>query len=378
MLLTIVIFFAVLALLVLVHEWGHFIVARRFGVTVEEFGFGLPPRIIGAYKNEANAWKTIGLKAKQAPRTIWSLNWIPLGGFVKIKGEQGEAPIEADSFGSRSVWQRIAIISAGVSMNLVLAAVLLTIGLIVGSPQQLDGRSLSPLARVSGQQVIIAQVLPGSPASSADLKPGDQVTSVDGQQFTDISGLQAYMEQRAGSPTAVTVDRSGAPLTVTLTPVALQAAEGRAGIGVALVETGLVSYPWYVAWWFGIREVFQLAVSVVMGFFIIFKQLIISHQFVGDVYGPVGIATLVGQTARLGFSYLMQFTAMLSVIIAVINFLPFPALDGGRVLFLAIEGIRGKAVNARVEALIHNIGFALLMLLMLLVTFRDILRIWPA
>lgn len=377
MLLTIVVFFAVLALLVLVHEWGHFIVARRFGVAVEEFGFGLPPRIFGAYKDRTGAWKFVGPRAKEAPRTIWSLNWIPLGGFVKIKGEQGESPVEADSFGNHSIWQRIAIISAGVSMNLVLAAVLLSIGFMVGSPQQIDDRALPASARLSNQQVIVAQVLPDSPAAKAGLALGDKIVSIDGQPFSDVSGLQAYFEQRISVETSLTVDRSGAPITVKVTPVKLEAAEGRGGIGVALVETAFVSYPWYLAGFMGISETVRMAISIIMGFFLIFKNLIVAHTFVGDVYGPVGIATLVGQTARLGFRYLMQFTAALSVIIAVINFLPLPALDGGRVLFLAIEGIRGRAVNAKVEAVVHNIGFMLLMLLMLLVTFRDILRIWP-
>ena len=374
MLLTIIVFFAVLGLLVLVHELGHFVAARNAGVKVEEFGLGLPPRIFGFYKNKEGKWKPVGLKSKEASTTIWSLNWIPLGGFVKIKGENGEEAQDPDSFGHKSVGRRIWIISAGVLMNIVLAAVLLSIGLAIGSPQMIDLEELSPLARVKDVEVRIMEVLPDSPAERAGLAVADTILAVDGQSFTKIEQLQDYFDRKIGVMVSLAIEREKDVLTKEVTPVVLEETQ-RGGMGVALVQTGFVSYPWYLSWWYGTVETFKMIWAVISGFYLIIKNLIINKQMIGEVYGPVGIATLVGDAARLGLLYLLQFTAVLSVIIAVINFLPFPALDGGRVLFLLIEGMRGKPINQKFEALMHNLGFALLMILVLVVTFRDIARV---
>ena len=146
-------------------------------------------------------------------------------------------------------------------------------------------------------------------------------------------------------------------------------------MGVALIEIGIVSYPWYLAPAFGVWETLKLVGNIFLGFYLVIKSLLISQELIGEVYGPVGIASLVGDALQLGFLYLIQFTAVLSVIIAVINYLPIPALDGGRVMFLLIEKVRGKSIKPKIETAAHNIGFALLMLLVLVVTFRDISRI---
>jgi len=376
MILTLIAFFAVLGLLVLVHEAGHFVVARRAGVKVEEFGFGLPPRIIGFYRNESGKWRPVGLKTKEAPNVIWSLNWIPLGGFVKIKGEQGESVTDVDSFANKSVWKRIKIISAGVFMNLVLAVFLLSFGLAIGSPQFIyDDQPLPTSARVKNVELTVFDVLVGSPAAEAGLEVGDIILSVDGQVIASISEFQDYITQKEISlPITIFLEREGQTLSREVSPQVL-AETGEPGIGVALVKTGIVSYPCYIAWWYGLGETFKMIWGIIYGFYLIIKNLIFSRQLIAEVYGPVGIANLIGDAARLGLLYLLQFTAVLSVIIAVINFLPFPALDGGRVLFLVIEAIRGKSINQKVENVIHNIGFALLMILVLVVTFRDIARV---
>ncbi|OGY44235.1 MAG: RIP metalloprotease RseP [Candidatus Buchananbacteria bacterium RIFCSPHIGHO2_01_FULL_39_8] len=374
MILTLIAFFAVLGLLVLVHELGHFVVTRRAGVKVEEFGFGLPPRIFGFYKNEAGQWRPVGLKTKEAPNTIWSLNWIPLGGFVKIKGEQGEAAADPDSFVNKSVGRRIWIISAGVFMNLVLAVFLLTIGLTAGSPQFLYDQQLPGSARIRAAQLMVLDVLADSPANQADIKAGDVILSINNKSVSDVKEFQDYLDQQEEGSVVLSIKRQNEILTKEITPEFLEET-GDSGLGIALVKTAIVSYPWYIAWWYALGETLKMVWGVIVGFYIIIKNLIFSRQLVAEVYGPVGIASLVGDAARLGFLYLLQFTAILSVIIAVINFLPFPALDGGRVLFLLIEAIRGKAVNQKVENIIHNIGFALLMILVLVVTFRDIARV---
>lgn len=374
MLLTIVVFVAILGVIVLVHEAGHFVTARRAGVKVEEFGLGLPPRAFGLFKDENGKWQRIGIKTKEAPKTIWSLNWIPLGGFVKIKGEEGGDQNDPTSFGSKSVLQRIWIISAGVTMNIVLAVVILSFGLMVGSPQFVDQENISPLATVSGVEIRVIEVLPNSPAAKAGIEAPDTILAIDGQSFTQVEEIQTYIGSRVGQIVSLDLERDGEVIVLELTPEVLAEID-RGAMGVALVQTGFVSYPWYIAPWFGLVETVKMVGAIIFGFFFIIKTLIVSGELVGEVYGPVGIAGLVGDAARLGFLYVLQFTAVLSVIIAVINFLPFPALDGGRVVFLLIEGIRGRPVNPKFEAMTHNIGFALLMLLVVVVTFNDIARV---
>ena len=372
---TVIIFFLVLGVLVIVHEFGHYLTARRAGVKVDEFGFGLPPRAIGAYRDETNHWRPVGLKTKQTLKTIWSLNWIPLGGFVRIKGEQGEGAADPDSFAHKSVGVRIWIISAGVLMNIILAVVLLTAGFIIGVPQVVTDQALPSTARVSNNQIQVAQVLPDSPADAAEIRVADAILAINGQTFSQVNEVQAFVTAHAQQDLALELWRDGQVVSVVLQPAIIADLGGQAGMGVALVETATVSFPWYVAWYYGLVETGKIIVGIFVGFYLIIKSLLVSGQLIGEVYGPVGIATLVGDAASLGFIYVLQLTAILSVIIAVINYLPFPALDGGRVLFLIIEAVRGRPVNQRFENAAHNIGFGLLLLLILLVTYRDIVRI---
>lgn len=374
LLITIVAFVLVLGVLVLVHELGHFFVARRNGVKVEEFGLGLPPRALGVYKDENGKWRRVGLKTHDAPKTIWSLNWIPLGGFVKIKGEEGQGPIDPDSFAQKSIPVRIFIISAGVLMNIILAAVLLSVVLAIGSPQVIDGKKLPASAKVSNEQIRVVEVLPDSPAGRAKLETGDTVKTIDGQAFVEIQSVQEYIDTKVGEEVTFGLERKGQVVDAKITPEILKETE-RGGIGVALVKTAYVSFPWYISWRYGIIETLNMVGAIIVGFFMIIKSLVTSGQLMGEVYGPVGIASLVGDAVQLGILYVLQFTATLSVIIAVVNFLPFPALDGGRVVFLLIEAIRRKPVNPKIEAAMHNAGFALLMLLVLVVTFHDVSRI---
>lgn len=374
MFITIITFFAVLGLLVLVHEIGHFVTARRAGVKVDEFGLGIPPRIFGFYRDQDGKRKIVGSKSKEIPYTIWSLNWIPLGGFVKIKGEEGEATGDQDSFVNKSVGTRIWIISAGVLMNIILAMFLLSISLGLGSPQVLDQGNIPNQAIIKDVEIRVLEVLNESPAQRAGVMVADTILLVDNQKFSKIEDLQSYFEQKMGTAVVLELKRDNNIIIKEAIPEIITETE-KPGLGFALVRTGYVSYPWYIAPIYGIRETFKMVGSIFVGFYLIIKGLIVSHELIGEVYGPIGIATLVGDAVKLGFLYLIQFTAILSVIIAVINFLPLPALDGGRVFFLILEGLRGKPINQKIEAAIHNIGFMLLMLLVLVVTFGDIARI---
>ena len=359
---TLIIFVAILSLLVFVHELGHFLLAKWHGVQVDEFGFGFPPRAWGWKKGD----------------TTYSIDWIPLGGFVKIKGEDGEHSGDKDSFGHKPFWQRLSILVAGVVMNLALAWLLLTVGFMVGLPQLIENFPSS--ARVSQPVIHIASVLTGSPADRAGLRPGDTIVSVDGQSVSDVEAFRARVDTPQGVNTVVVMrGKSTLPFTVT---AELLKETGRLGLGVALVKTGFVSYPWYLAPYEGLRAVIDVVRGIfsTLGGFVV--GLFSSQRSAVEFSGPVGIAILTSEVVKMGFRYLLQFTALLSVNLAVINILPIPALDGGRVLFLLIEAGRGKRAGRTVEALTHNIGFMALMLLVLVVTYFDVLkygdRLWRA
>ncbi len=354
---TVLIFLLILGLLVFVHEAGHFVAAKRSGAQVLEFGFGFPPRIVGVrYKG-----------------TIYSLNWIPLGGFVKIKGESGERSGDPDSFASLPAWKRAIILISGVAMNVVFAAVLLSVLFATGAPTALD-QKLPNGAQVGERHVQVLQVVENSPAAEAGLRFGDIIEEIDSTPVVSVDAVQQYNAVHGGIAENVLVRRGSETLTVSLTPRVLRSDDGRAVWGVGLVESGIVRFPWYQAIWIGLRSTFVLTWQILAAFGALLSNLLLQGQVSADVSGPVGIAAMTGQVSSLGFAYLLQFMALLSLNLAIINILPIPALDGGRVLFLLIEKIRGKAVNVRTEALIHNIGFTLLLLLVGLITLRDIGR----
>src|SRR3989339_327902 len=234
MLLTIITFFAVLGLIVLVHEFGHFIVARKNKVRVDEFGFGIPPRIIGLYKDEQNKFKIVGRKQIETKNMIWSLNWIPLGGFVKIKGEQGEAAQDVDSFAHKSIGARAAILSAGVTMNIILAVILLSIGFVIGVPQAIDDSTkLSSLAKISDENIRIVQILPDTPAANAGLKIGDVLVNINDQSFNDVASIQNFVDLQIGQTANFQIKRNNQLINLPITPEIL-VETNHGGIGVAL------------------------------------------------------------------------------------------------------------------------------------------------
>ena len=386
MLLTIVIFVLVLSVLVFAHELGHFLTARRFGVKAEEFGFGFPPRGLGVYKNKQGKWRLVlGNKSVEsletnadanlqpAPRaTVYSLNWLPLGGFVKIKGENGEGENDKDSFAYQKIWRRVVILAAGVIMNVVLAWVLFSVGYMIGLPQSTD--TLGKGAIVSESSVMIASVLPNSPAATAGLKEGDSVLRVNNEVVKTDKELQDAIAKNSGQTTNLLVKRGAQEQALSVTPLAKDG--GRATIGVTIFSAGLVRYPFFAAIWEGAKTTGWMVKEIFSAFGNLLGDIFQGHK-VGDQFaGPVGIANITGQAARLGFTYLLQFIALLSLNLAIINILPLPALDGGRILFLLIEKIKGKPVKKEVEATIHNIGFLLLIALILFITYRDIIKLF--
>lgn len=356
MFVAIVAFVAVLMLLVLAHEWGHFFAARRLGVTVDEFGFGFPPRIAGIQRGP----------------TFYSLNWLPLGGFVKLKGEEGGAAAEPNSFSAKPAWRRAIILLAGVGMNVVLAWLLLSIILVVGVSAPLDESQISAAHDVKLQVVDVEK---GSPAEQAGIVAGDSIKSVDTTAVYSVSGLKQYIATRAGQQVQVHLEHNGALSTVSATPIVLEAAGNAPALGVSLVSVGNLAYPVHKALWYGAQNTYYLGKAILVGFGDLLSGLFTQGKVPQDIAGPVGIAVLTGQVVKLGFVYVLQFAALLSLNLAIINVLPFPALDGGRLLFVVIEKVRRKPNNERMEALVHRIGFSILMVLVLLVTYHDIARL---
>lgn len=369
MLLTIIIFILVLGLLVFVHELGHFMVARWHGIKAEEFGFGFPPRLGGVFYNEhTGKWEFVrGNREVVSKNTVYSLNWIPFGGFVRIKGEDGSGAREADSFAGKSAWRRVQVLAAGVVMNFLLAWVLLSVVLMMGFPQTVDpGDSV-----LAGRQaeIQIQRVLPGTPAETMGLRMGDVIMTVDGVPMKTLNQVQEYIRGHKGTEITMKLDRGDKVIALSGTPrIDYPAEEG--SLGIVFAATVLMQYPPIEAVKEGGLQTYRLTGAMVTGLW----QLVSGQGSFSDVSGPVGIAQYTRQATDLGIAYLMFFAAVLSINLGIINILPFPALDGGRILFIAIESARGRPVSQRTEGIFHQFGFLLLITLMIVVTAHDVAR----
>lgn len=360
MLVTVIAFVVVLGVLVLVHEFGHFITAKRAGLKVEEFGFGFPPRLASITRKG----------------TRYSINLIPFGGFVKILGEGGEEGDNPKSFAHRGVGVRSLIVAAGIIMNFFLAVVLLTVTNAVGMTSAVDSTvPISQRAIVGEPQVTITVVEKESPGDSAGLRPGDVISTVAGEPARDVTGTIEAISSRAGQAVPIALDRGGQIVEVSLTP-RVDPPEGQGPIGIQLVSTAIVRYPWYLAPVEAVKQTVFITGQIFVSFWDLLVRLVQTGTVSSDVAGPVGIAVMTGQVLDLGIIPLLQFTALLSINLAIINAFPFPALDGGRLLFLLIEKIRRKKVSQKVEQALHTVGFGLLIALILLVTIRDVLRLF--
>lgn len=357
-LLTILVFILILGLLVFVHELGHFIMAKRAGMRVDEFGFGFPPRIFGIKRGE----------------TTYSINLIPLGGFVKILGEDGTENSDPENFSNKSFGQRFGVLIAGVTMNIILAWILLSIGMGIGLPTVVEENQAIPAhARLRNVAVGILEVGANTPAAMAGLKIGDVIVGINGQNISTVGQAQDITKQDVGRPTVYTTKRGSRISDITITPRANPPA-GEGALGIALGSIGFLSYPWYLAPWQGLVAAYNLLALTLLGFAGIFTQLFQGQNIGASLSGPIGIAVLTRDVVALGFIYILQFTAILSVNLAIINAVPFPALDGGRVLFLVIEKLRGRKMNAKAEQWANTVGFVALLLLVALVSFHDVIR----
>jgi regulator of sigma E protease len=352
----IIIFIILLSVLVFVHEMGHFLAAKAFGIRVDEFGFGYPPRAKKLF-----AWRG----------TDVTLNWLPFGGFVKIFGEnyeEGADNAPADSFAHKNRGIQALVLVSGVFSNFLLAWLLFSVGFMIGMPSPVDIG-----LPVQNAHTAITEVLPNSPIADAGFKPGDEILLVtrDGTKAPiDPAGLSSFIGQSA-DPLSVTVKRGDAIFSKTVAPVS-GIVSGKPGVGFGLSEVGTTKLGFFRSVWEGLHTAWELTKLTAVAFWNLIAQAFRGHADLSQVTGPVGIVGQVGDAASLGFAYLLSFAALISINLSIINLFPFPALDGGRLLFVGLEAVSRKRVPPRVFNWINTIGFAVLVLLMILVTIRDV------
>lgn len=369
---TAILFLLILSILVLIHEAGHYVAALFFGVKAEEFGYGFPPRAIGFVKVNGKWKKVSGRDRSEYKNTIWSINWLPLGGFVRLKGEAGESD-DADSFLSKPGWQKFIILAAGVVMNWLFAALVFSTGFSIGVPAQTS--TLPAYAIVSDRRIQVTEVVSGSAADTSGFKLGDRIITIDGESKNTADEFRALLAEKTAGDNMISIGifRNGQPQSIE-TKAAYVEALGRNGLGIALTDTGTVRFPIHLAVVQGFATTVEYTKLIIGGFFSLIRDLFVERRVSADLSGPVGIAVLTGSVAEQGFWALMQFAALLSLNLAVINFLPIPALDGGRALFVIVESVRRRRNDPRFEAAIHQLGFVALMILIFLVTAQDLRR----
>jgi len=350
---------AILVLLIVVHELGHFIAAKVSKVRVEEFGVGYPPR--------AFTFGKIG-------DTEYTLNWIPFGGFVRLFGDEGEGQHGRGALVDSSRWKQAIILAAGVAMNALSAWVLFTVAFHAGVPQ--------PVASAEGLQsvrLMIADIVPGSPADVSGLKPGDRITDISDQYGVSVKELTPgaiakYVSARGGRPLSITYTHGGKTGKTTVIPAnaVIPNAAGRAGLGVALVLVANKSEPWGQA----MRDAFLQTIrgfkTVAVDLSALFRSATHGAPNLAGVVGPIGIVGYVGDAAQNGIGSVLALAALISINLALINLIPIPALDGGRLVILAIEAVRRKDAPRLVLKLLNALGLAFIIFLMITVTYNDI------
>lgn len=338
-----------LSLLIIGHEAGHFFVAKLFRLKVDEFGIGFPPRIAAKRKGE----------------TEYSINWLPFGGFVKIAGEhdhldtnaaQEETAPRAEKdrlFSFQPPWRRSVIVLAGIVVNFLIGWFLFSAVLMIGTPTVL----------------IIGEVEAGSPAEGAGIMPGDII-----KHFTTTEQLSSFIEENRGKPTDFEVIREGNNMRFTITP-RIKTDADESGLGILYGEAGFHPHAFFAAIGRGFVLSVEVAKVTIATFYELLKELLTSGRLLTGVVGPVGIFSFAQATGQLGFTYLLQLISLISINLAIINLVPFPALDGGRFLLILIEKIKGSPIPRKVETALNATGFVLLILLMIVITVRDIINL---
>lgn len=343
----------VLGPLIFFHELGHFLMAKRLGIKVERFSLGFPPKMVGF------TWRG----------TEYCISWILFGGYVKMAGEvpdESEIKGEPWEFLSKPIWVRALVIFAGPAANFV-AAVLILWGVFLFAGQQI----------VREDSTVIGSLIPGGAAQEAGLEVGDRILSVDGREVSDFRGMAEIIYERVEIPIEVVWERDGERFSKTITTFRDQVLGedgevievGKIGIGPE-IETIKVGF--FEALFDGVRS------SVIISYEILkfLLNLITGAVSLKMIGGPLTIVQVAGETARQGFLSLLTFTALLSINLSLVNVLPIPVLDGGHLLFLGLEAVRRKPLSLKQRMWVQQVGMALLLLLMLFVTYNDILRLF--
>jgi regulator of sigma E protease len=347
---TIILFIFVLLVCVLVHEWGHYIVAKKSGMLVEEFGFGIPPRLWSWKKGE----------------TTYSINALPIGGFVRIAGENGfqeNAPTNRQ-FESKTWYQKTAVLVAGVVCNFLLAFVLFTVAYTIGLP------GITP----SGTPTVVS-VVAGSPTEEAGVRVGDKITGVAvGSTYVtvlDTENIRTAIQTMPGDLT-LSYTRAGEVSTATIVP---EVSPSGKAVGIAIEPIGIIKQPFFASLGLAWKQTIGLIVSIFSTIGELIAGLFTGEGSVAGLVGPVGLAREVGSAANIGPTYLLAFIATISLNLAALNILPFPALDGGRLVIVWGEALTRRRFSPKVVGIVHMVGFLLLISLMFVLTVGDIRRV---
>lgn len=323
----------VFGLLILAHELGHYYVARLTGIRVLELAVGFGPKLLSWTKNGID----------------YSLRAVPLGGFCRLMGENPEEAEDPDSFPKKPIPSRMAVLMAGSGMNLALAILVffLIFFFIIGTPTD---------------TAEVGYIVENSPAEETGLEVGDRIISIDNEPVQNFDDVVAVISVRPNEEFPITVERNGEEVSYSIT--AEEEPDGRGIIGIGRM---LERYSFFSS----VQHSFRQFGMILASFY-----YVLSGQAPLEVAGPVGIVHVIGEVAQTGFVNLLMLTALISINLGIINLLPIPALDGGRILFLIIEALRGRPIEPEKEGLIHFLGFALLITLILFITYQDVLRLF--
>jgi regulator of sigma E protease len=340
---TIVIALIIIAILILAHEWGHFIVARRIGIPVHEFSLGFGYKVFSTKKNGVE----------------YSLRLIPLGGFVRMAGEEPGDMDNPDGFNTRKPWEKMAVAFSGPFMNFILAIfIFIYTFAVIGVAQPMD-------------DAIVGEVLKGKPAESAGLQTNDRILTVNGKNISSWTDFVGTIKSNSvGAPLELKIDRGGTISNLTLKSIQDEAS-GTPIVGiypqVEFERQGILN-----AIQLGFVQTYQMTALLLGGLGMLFT----GAASTSDLAGPVGITNMVGEAARGGMVYLLSFSAFLSINLGILNLLPIPALDGSRIVFAIVEAVRRKPMNPEREGFIHWLGFIFLMTIIVFVTYNDIVRLF--
>ncbi|MBI4085519.1 MAG: site-2 protease family protein [Candidatus Liptonbacteria bacterium] len=349
--------FISLALLILGHEAGHFFTAKFFRMRIDEFGFGFPPRI--------KAWRPFDSAQGKKGETEYSVNWLPFGGFVKIAGEEEQItnPEKLQSlspedkkryFLFQDAWKRFIVIASGVLVNFVFGWLIISSVFMAGTPPVL----------------VINWVQSGSPAEKAGIEAGDVL-----KNYPTGDDFIGFVNGHRGKEVTLNILRGNQDITIKAVP-RTSTSPDEGALGIQFSEAGIQKQGLFQALWNGLKESIYICWATLVAMYELFKNLFLQGSLLPGVVGPVGIFTVAEKTGQIGMIYLAQLIGFISLNLAVLNLIPFPALDGGRLLLIVLEKLRGSPISIKIQAAINGVGFVILLVLMVTITFRDIVNLF--